>query len=88
MSYASVYGEIYQEHDGTYKTTGCNRTGCMFCMFGCHLEKVENRFQKLSRSHPKLYNYCMNGGEEVNGVWQPDNNGLGLAKVLDYIEVD
>lgn len=20
-------------------TTGCNRTGCMFCMFGCHLEK-------------------------------------------------
>lgn len=88
VPYASVYGEIYQRQDGTYKMTGCNRTGCVFCMFGCHLEKDENRFQKLSRTHPKLYNYCMNGGEEFNGVWQPDNDGLGLAKVLDYIGVD
>lgn len=30
----------------------------------------------------------MNGCEEVNGVWQPDNNGLGVARVLDYIGVD
>lgn len=88
VPYAFVYGEIYQEQDGTYKTTGCNRTGCVFCMFGCHLEKSENRFQKLAKTHPKLYNYCINGGEEVNGVWQPDNNGLGLSKVLDYIGVD
>lgn len=22
------------------KTTGCQRTGCMFCGYGCHLEKV------------------------------------------------
>lgn len=84
----SIYDEIYQEQDGTYKTTGCNRTGCVFCMFGCHLEKGENLFQRLVKMHPKLYNYCMNGVEEVNGVWQPNNKGLGLAKVLDYIGVD
>lgn len=48
----------------------------------------ENRFQMLAKTHFKLYNYCMNGGEEVEGVWQPDNNGLGLTKVLYYIGVD
>lgn len=88
VPYASVYGKIYQDSDGTYKTTGCNRTGCVFCMFGCHLEKPVNRFQKLAETHPKLYNYCINGGEEINGTWKPNNQGLGLSKVLDYIGVD
>ena len=69
VPYVSVYGEIYQEQDGTYRTTGCNRTGCVFCMFGCHLEKKPNRFQRLAKTHPKLYNYCMNGVEEVTGMW-------------------
>lgn len=32
--------------DVILETTGCQRTGCMFCMFGCHLEKQPNRFQK------------------------------------------
>lgn len=68
-------------------TTGCNRTGCIFCMFGCHLEKGENRFQRLKRTHPKQYEYCINGGEMVDGKWQPSKEGLGLGKVLDYIGV-
>jgi len=39
-----------------YKCTGCKRTGCMLCGFGCHLEKDgEGRFQKLKESHPKMY---------------------------------
>lgn len=37
------------------KTTGCNRTGCMLCGFGCHLEKGESRFERLHRTHPKMY---------------------------------
>ena len=41
------------------KTTKCQRTGCMFCMFGCHLEKQPNRFQMMKESHPSIYNYCM-----------------------------
>ena len=69
------------------KTTGCDRTGCIFCMFGCHLEKEPNRFQRLKETHPKQYKYCISGGEMVDGKWQPSKEGLGLGKVLDYIGV-
>lgn len=69
-------------------TTGCNRTGCIFCMFGCHLEKEPNRFQRLKETHPKQYEYCINGGEyNEEGKWQPSKEGLGLGKVLEYIGV-
>lgn len=80
--------DILGEYEGTLlKTTGCDRTGCIFCMFGCHLEKEPNRFQMLKETHPKQYEYCINGGEMVDGKWQPSKEGLGLGKVLDYINV-
>lgn len=72
LNYASVYGDIVIKN-GIYKTTGYHRTGCIFCMFGCHLEKEPNRFQMLKQTHPKLYDYCM--------------NKLNLKEVLDYINV-
>lgn len=72
---------------GKLKTTGCDRTGCIFCMFGCHLEKEPNRFQRLKETHPRQYDYCINGGEMVDGCRQPNKDGLGLGKVLDYIGV-
>lgn len=72
---------------GKLKTTGCHRTGCIFCMFGCHLEKEPNRFQRLKETHPRQYDYCINGGEMVDGRWQPNKDGLGMGKVLDYIGV-
>lgn len=75
------------ETAGKLKTTGCNRTGCIFCMFGCHLEKEPNRFQRLKETHPRQYDYCINGGEMVDGKWTPNKEGLGLGKVLDYIGV-
>ena len=81
--------DILGEYDGTLlKTTGCSRTGCIFCMFGCHLEKEPNKFQLLKVTHPKQYEYCIGGGEMVDGKWQPNKEGLGLGKVLDYIGVD
>ena len=81
--------DILGEYDGTLlKTTGCNRTGCIFCMFGCHLEKEPNRFQRLKETHPRQYEYCIGGGEYVDGKWQPSKEGLGLGKVLDYIGVN
>lgn len=73
---------------GTLVTTGCNRTGCVFCGFGCHLEHPENRYQKLAKTHPKLYNYCIGGGEYIDGMWQPNSSGLGFGRVLDYIGVN
>ena len=75
------------EPEDTLETTGCDRTGCIFCMFGCHLEKEPNRFQRLKQTHPRQYDYCINGGEMVDGKWQPSKEGLGLGKVLDYIGV-
>lgn len=72
ISYSSVYGDII-EKDDKLQTTKCDRTGCVFCMFGVHLEKEPNRFQRLKETHPKLYEYCI--------------NKLGLREVLDYIGV-
>ena len=80
------YMECYEPED-ILETTGCNRTGCIFCMLGCHLEKEPNRFQRLKETHPRQYEYCINGGEMVDGKWQPSKEGLGLGKVLDYIGV-
>ena len=77
----SVYGDIvceeqlsYFDNLYKYKTTGENRTGCIFCGFGCHLEKVENRFQRLKKTHPELHSYCM--------------EQLGMRKTLNYIGVE
>lgn len=75
------------EPEDRLKTTGCDRTGCIFCMFGCHLEKEPNRFQRLKQTHPRQYEFCINGGEMVDGKWQPNKEGLGLGHVLDYIGV-
>lgn len=75
------------EPEDVLETTGCNRTGCMFCMFGAHLEKEPNRFQRLKETHPRQYQYCIGGGEMVDGKWQPNKEGLGLGHVLDYIGV-
>ena len=75
------------EPEDQLETSGCDRTGCIFCMFGCHLEKEPNRFQRLKQTHPRQYEYCIGGGEMVDGKWQPSKDGLGLGYVLDYIGV-
>ena len=31
-----------------------------------YLEKGETRFQRLARTHPRQYDYCMNGGQWVD----------------------
>lgn len=53
---------------------GYDRTGCMFCMFGVHLEPEPNRFQRMKYTHPKLWNYCI--------------NKCGVGKVCDYIGIN
>lgn len=87
LKIAKPYGDIIEDKNGKLSTTKANRTGCMFCMFGCHLEKSPNRFELMKETHPKLYNYCIEGGELIDGKWQPNSKGLGLGHVLDYINV-
>lgn len=98
---ASVYGDVvYKENPEQMRleefdcecrtdkleTTGCDRTGCIFCGFGCHLEKGESRFERLKRTHPRQYDYCLNGGEyDENGVWKPNSKGLGMKHVFDEL---
>ena len=72
IPYASVYGEII-EQNGRLTTTGAKRTGCMFCMFGVHLEKQPNRFQRMALTHPKQYEFCI--------------HKLGCGAVLDFLGV-
>lgn len=83
----SMYELMGLYDDELLETSGCKRTGCIFCMFGCHLEKEPNRFQLLKQTHPKQYEYCMKGGHYENGQWVPDENGLGMGFILDWLKV-
>ena len=73
VSYCEVYGYIIVDDNGNLDTSLEKRTGCMFCMFGVQLEKGENRFQRMKRTDPKIYDYCI--------------NQLGIGEVLDFIGV-
>ena len=72
LDIAEAYGTIQHDKDG-YFTTKCNRTGCMFCGFGCHLEDHPNRFEMLATTHPKQYDYII--------------NTLGMGEVLDWLGI-
>lgn len=88
LQIASVYGEIVsKDEDGMsyessvcempLKTTGQKRTGCMFCGFGCHLEKPgEGRFERMKLTHPKQYQWIMK-------PWK--DGGLGYKEVIDWL---
>lgn len=83
---ASVYGDVVtvpsqislvpDENKVEYGTTGVSRTGCVFCGFGCHLERGEGRFEKLKKSHPQLYDYIMRPKEQ---------GGLNYKEVIDWL---
>lgn len=69
-----------------YETTGCKRTGCIFCAFGINQDK--QRFIRLSEQEPKLCDYVMRGGEfSENGMWQSNKDGLGYWFVLEWLNV-
>ena len=94
LEICSVYGDIvsvdecgmqYCPIDGInykLKCSGCTRTGCIFCGFGAHLDKGESRFQRLAKTHPKQYEYCMNGGQWVDN---PDYDPAAPEKDGDWI---
>ena len=68
---------IEDDSPKTYCTTGCSRTGCMFCGFGCYMEKPgEGRFERLKVTHPKIYDYIMR---------PKDQGGLDFKTVIDWI---
>ena len=77
MDLEDLYGaELFDLGRPTLKTTGRDRTGCMFCGFGCHLEKGEGRFAQMRKTHPKQYAYIMKPRSD---------GGLGYKEVIDWI---
>lgn len=75
LNICSIYGDIYfDEAKQKLRVTGEPRTGCMGCIFGCHLEKYPNRFQRMKITHPHRYNYFI---EKLN-----------YKEVLEFIGVD
>lgn len=87
LEICSVYGEVVATDDEGFEyfnpigeqklqTTGCERTGCIYCGFGCHLEKGEGRFERLKKTHPKQYEWIMKPESE---------GGLGYKHIIDWI---
>ena len=92
LEIASVYGDIVEENEITgqmtisdyiqaeqpkLKTTGCRRTGCIFCGYGCHREKPgQGKFELLKVTHPKIYDYIMKPWKE---------GGLNYKEVIDWL---
>ena len=67
---------IFDKERPVLKCTGCQRTGCVLCGFGCHLEKPgEGRFEKLKITHPKMYDLL----DVVK------NNGYTMREAIDWI---
>lgn len=68
LKFKVPYCELYDK--------GHTRTGCMFCGFGAHIEKV-SRFELLYDLHPKAYNVFM----------KYQNNGYTYREALRAIGV-
>ena len=95
---ADCYGEVvpvdkdnnvtFEDIKDHYIFSGVQRTGCIYCMFGCHLDTQKggiNRFALLKQTQPKLFDYCMRGGKfDSQGLWIPDK-GLGMAFVIEWL---
>ena len=71
---------LFERELPTFHTTGCKRTGCVFCGYGCHMEKPgEGRFLRLKETHPKVYDYIMRPEEE---------GGLNYREIIDWINAN
>ena len=75
LEYAEEYGEIDCRYGGKCYTTGEERTGCMFCLFGIQYEDDDNnRFTRMEVNHPKRYDYII--------------NKLGAGEIMDYLGIN
>lgn len=82
----NIHDFLGDYRDCQYQTTGCKRTGCIFCGFGITQDK--QRFVRLSEQEPELCDYVMRGGEfNGNGMWQPSIGGLGYWFVLEWLNM-
>lgn len=67
--------ELFDAERPPLKTTGCKRTGCMLCGFGCHLNN-DDRFLQLKETHPKMY--------ALLDVIK--NNGITMREAIEWLK--
>ncbi len=64
--------------------TGCNRTGCCYCLFGVQFDP--ERILRMQKLEPKKADFVLRGGEfDLNGIWGPSVEGLGFWYVCDFL---
>lgn len=82
----NIHDYLGDYRDCQFETTGCKRTGCIFCGFGITQDK--QRFTRLSLQEAQLCDYVMRGGEfSKDGMWQPSQDGLGYWFVLKWLNI-
>jgi len=64
--------ELFDRGNQPLHCTGCDRTGCVLCGFGAHLD---DRFIRLRETHPKMYALL----DVVK------NNGYTMRQAIDWI---
>lgn len=72
-------------YDGCqYCTTGCPRTGCIYCLFG--ITQDPERILRLQELEPNRADYVLRGGKfNEEGYWVPTKDGLGYWYILDFL---
>ena len=73
----SVYGCCIKNKQGVYVLTGEQRTGCVVCGFGCHLESEPNRIQRLRASDNERHRTM------CERTLQITNNGVTYMQALN-----
>lgn len=76
ISGQACIAELADDENVNLMTTGCHRTGCIFCGYGCHNEKGKGRFELLKITHPKIYEYIMK---------PVARGGLGYKEIIDWL---
>lgn len=66
---------MFMDEPKLLETTGCDRTGCIACGFGCHLND-DQRFVRLKRTHPGIYEFLFK---------DTSDGGLGYKELIDWI---
>lgn len=77
-----IYGKIVRDQDGKLRTTKAQRTGCMMCGFGIHLESRPHRFDRLKERNPKYWEFLM------YRCVTDESGTYGWGRVLDYLGIE
>lgn len=99
VPFTAMMASESQQREKEWKRTGCNafdgkRPMSKPMSFWTDQDvlaflKDENIFERMKRTHPKHYDFCIGGGEfdPADGMWKPNEKGLGYGRVLDFIGV-